>query len=409
MRPGYQAQVVLPHPKRKEEDVVVFLDAKFADGSTGNELEQRAAVAALQRVAGDRNYHMLLPKQYLGLWQSLGAAATAAAESSAARAAAAAQREARTKVRAKAAARRAPAPLILSREKQALIQEVLQQRAAEAAAAAVAVARSGRAADATSAGAALLAGVRAELEAAGFSVAQVQAGVKGVVAACVTAEREVPVPGPEGSAEVLHWLLAHLPTSQIPPRFTQGGHLARPVTRLEASVCPNVDQVVDANTTTTNGGGDGGGGAAVSVRARAEQLRAGLTGMAAEQMERVLQLTAYGYPPDACESALLKAGGSIRHAHQLLYARLLGTAPVTTAVALLPASAFHAESEGEMAEELLVLQSIFGDDALTVEPDQAHIQIRQPLPDGCAAAVAAAAAESGDDHITLHAWCALHL
>jgi len=36
------------------------------------EAEQRAALTALETVAGSCNYHMLLPKQYLQLWKELG-------------------------------------------------------------------------------------------------------------------------------------------------------------------------------------------------------------------------------------------------------------------------------------------------------------------------------------------------
>jgi hypothetical protein len=36
------------------------------------ESEQRAALTALELVAGSCNYHMLLPKQYVQLWKELG-------------------------------------------------------------------------------------------------------------------------------------------------------------------------------------------------------------------------------------------------------------------------------------------------------------------------------------------------
>jgi len=55
-------QVVLPDAKRSENDIVVFLDDRFA-ASDPSEAEQHGAVQALHRVAGDRQLHLLLPPQ----------------------------------------------------------------------------------------------------------------------------------------------------------------------------------------------------------------------------------------------------------------------------------------------------------------------------------------------------------
>ncbi len=77
--------MVLPHAKRQNEDLVVFVDAKWTAGAAARQLgagtgdaagaeaaEQVAAVVALHHVAGDRQYHLLLPKPFLPLWQELG-------------------------------------------------------------------------------------------------------------------------------------------------------------------------------------------------------------------------------------------------------------------------------------------------------------------------------------------------
>lgn len=64
-------QVVLPDGKDSARDVVVFLDAAHAAGSE-EEAAQRGAVAALQRVAGERSLHRVLPPAYRDLWQALG-------------------------------------------------------------------------------------------------------------------------------------------------------------------------------------------------------------------------------------------------------------------------------------------------------------------------------------------------
>ncbi len=63
--------MVLPDGKDSARDVVVFLDAAHAAGSE-EEAAQRGAVAALQRVAGERSLHRVLPLTYRDLWQALG-------------------------------------------------------------------------------------------------------------------------------------------------------------------------------------------------------------------------------------------------------------------------------------------------------------------------------------------------
>lgn len=60
---------------------MIFLDSALAmDRSPGQavmhddpaqEAEQRLAVAALHKVAGERNFRILLPKMYLDLWDTL--------------------------------------------------------------------------------------------------------------------------------------------------------------------------------------------------------------------------------------------------------------------------------------------------------------------------------------------------
>ncbi len=63
-------QVVLADPKDRNKDIVVFL-AEEHQADTPEEAEQRAAVTALHRVAGDRALHRVLPEAYLPLWQEL--------------------------------------------------------------------------------------------------------------------------------------------------------------------------------------------------------------------------------------------------------------------------------------------------------------------------------------------------
>lgn len=67
--------MVLADPKDRNKDIVVFLGSEHqAEGTLPDEAEQRAAVTALHRVAGDRALHRVLPQVYLPLWQELCAA-----------------------------------------------------------------------------------------------------------------------------------------------------------------------------------------------------------------------------------------------------------------------------------------------------------------------------------------------
>jgi len=71
---GRRAQVVLPDGKEGTRDIVAFLGSEHAAPSE-EEAGQRGAVAALQRVAGERALHRVLPQRYRELWQALGAQA----------------------------------------------------------------------------------------------------------------------------------------------------------------------------------------------------------------------------------------------------------------------------------------------------------------------------------------------
>ena len=99
------SQVVIPDAKRSENDIIVFLDDRFG-ASDAAEAEQRGAVQALHRVAGDRQLHLLLPPQYKDLWHGIKAAAEKRATVTAARAVASEERKVRDReVRARLALR----------------------------------------------------------------------------------------------------------------------------------------------------------------------------------------------------------------------------------------------------------------------------------------------------------------
>ncbi|KAF5825712.1 hypothetical protein DUNSADRAFT_7462, partial [Dunaliella salina] len=120
-------RVFINHPKRKEDGVMVVLDRKHA-APDPQEAEQRAALAALEQVAGSCNYHMLLPKQYLGLWKELGQASAQRKEKEAARLAAEERQQQREKARDVKEAHCAPQKVVMSKENQAALQALVQER-----------------------------------------------------------------------------------------------------------------------------------------------------------------------------------------------------------------------------------------------------------------------------------------
>ena len=60
-------QVVLPDQSNVDRDIVVFLDEAQA-APTSEEAQERAAVAALARVAGHRNMQRVLPQAFQPAW-----------------------------------------------------------------------------------------------------------------------------------------------------------------------------------------------------------------------------------------------------------------------------------------------------------------------------------------------------
>lgn len=60
-------QVVLPDQSNADKDIVVFLDEAQA-APTSEEAQERAAVAALARVAGHRNMQRVLPQAFQPAW-----------------------------------------------------------------------------------------------------------------------------------------------------------------------------------------------------------------------------------------------------------------------------------------------------------------------------------------------------
>lgn len=67
MLKGILMQVVLPDQSNADKDIVVFLDEAQA-APTSEAAQDRAAVAALARVAGHRNMQRILPQAFQPAW-----------------------------------------------------------------------------------------------------------------------------------------------------------------------------------------------------------------------------------------------------------------------------------------------------------------------------------------------------
>ncbi|CAL8471800.1 g11342 [Coccomyxa elongata] len=125
-----KCKVVLADPKDRNKDIVVFLAAEH-QADTPEEAEQRAAVTALHRVAGDRALHRVLPEAYLPLWQEQCAKAELRAEREARSAAAAEARSVREKSRRQALARGMPKDVIMSDKQRRMVEGILRGLSAD--------------------------------------------------------------------------------------------------------------------------------------------------------------------------------------------------------------------------------------------------------------------------------------
>ena len=116
----WRCKVVLPHPKNSEKDIVLFLNEADAAASE-DEAQQRAAVVALQRIAGDRSMDRVLPPPYVPLWHGL---AKAEEEKRAKKA----RQEARAAKEASAALkRRTHATIVMTEDKRKYLENVIAE------------------------------------------------------------------------------------------------------------------------------------------------------------------------------------------------------------------------------------------------------------------------------------------
>ncbi|KXZ49867.1 hypothetical protein GPECTOR_19g318 [Gonium pectorale] len=331
----WTCKVVMPDPKRQEDDVVVFLDEEHAAPDEA-EARERGAVAALNRVQGDRALERILPKDYVPLWNALGEERKAREQAAAARRAAEDRRKQQDEARRKRSNTRTPQVVVMSAAKQRLVQSLLRDRGA-----APGGAGATRGSSAAESAEADLSGVVEQLSDMGFSPQHVQlAYERGAGAAAGGGGGGVSVEA------LLDWLLINLPQDQLPSQFTKGS-----TTNMVAVV-------------RRGHAGAGGGGAS---------------------LQSVARLMAYGFTSAECESALAAAGGDELAAHVRLYGELTGVQLPNPGPSSEAAAADGAADA--WAEELMVLESIYDSQFAVLSADAVRLTLE--LPADCAVATRA--------------------
>eukprot|EP00884_Botryococcus_braunii_P007206 jgi/Botrbrau1/16487/Bobra.0142s0081.1 len=195
----FGCKVVLPDPKDKEKDVVVFLPKE--EGVSDETLaEQQGAVAALRRVQGDRALHRVLPLVFRGLWERLGLKEQAEAERRARIAEMAEAKRERERARREREARRAPAAVVMSETQRRMVESVLRDLRGPG--------------TAQGPGDRSLSGdveaIRERALELGFEEDDVAEAIANIGAA-------------EGLEGVLDWLCVHVEESHLPTAFKHGG------------------------------------------------------------------------------------------------------------------------------------------------------------------------------------------
>ena len=204
---GWGCKCVLPDPKHKDKDEVVFLAEARAAGSK-EEAAQLAAVSMLQRVQGDRALHLTLPSAYHDLWHELCDRGRSQEERAAAREARAVEREARDRRRREIAARTKAIDVFLSDDKRRLVEGILRELR-DGGGGGLPGSQLHRKEDLGAEAAALL----PEIVAMGFGEADAAAAAGAVDEVCTELKL----------SDCLDWLCLHLDPSEMPTRFARAG------------------------------------------------------------------------------------------------------------------------------------------------------------------------------------------
>ncbi|PRW33164.1 P-loop containing nucleoside triphosphate hydrolase isoform A [Chlorella sorokiniana] len=383
----WKCKVVLPHPKKQELDVVVFLDDAQAAPSE-EEAEQRAAVAALHRVQGDRALDRILPRPYVVQWKDLEQQHQERQQ----RAAQAAERQRAAAERQRAAAKRQqPAAVIMADDKRKLVEGIISELQAEAGGSA----SGSLAAEGTSGGgdgadgwASLDAPAGASAEAAAALTEElVLLGFGQQDAAAAVAAVGSTSGGAPSLSDALDWLCVRLPEDRLPKNFAPGA-AGKPVSIIRRA---------DGGSAGNLGPASRGGSFATGLDAAAEAAEAAAAAEGLLEDPAVAELAQYGYPPAEAAAALEQTGGHVQRALAVLHARLAAAATgadgAAAAAAAVEAAAVASSAADEAAleewhEERTALEAIYGADAAF--PSEQHTSLQLPVELTSAAATAAA-------------------
>jgi len=223
----WRCKVVMPDSKKKEDDVVLFLDKSDACEDE-QEAQQRAAVLALHHLAGNRSLERTLPPSYVDLWKATGEKSQVR-EERVRRAAERERREKEFKARAikKELSGQGPVQITMTDEHRAAIEGILQEVNTcgdDGGGDGDGFGPSSRSPDE-------IAELAAELEALGFRRED----------ASIAAARSA------GLSSALDWLCLNLPEDRLPSEFAAGA-AGKPVTVIRRSgVAPA--EVVDPAVT----------------------------------------------------------------------------------------------------------------------------------------------------------------
>jgi len=220
---GWGCKCVLPDPKHKDKDEVVFLADSHACGSK-EEAGQLAAVTMLHRVQGDRALHLTLPDSFRDLWHELADKGRSKEERARAAEARAVEREARDRRRREIAERTKAVEVFLSDDKRRLVESILRELRGGG----VPGSQLHRMEDLSEAAATMV----PELVGLGFAEADAAAAAGAVDEVCTELKL----------SDCLDWLCLHLEPSELPTQFARMGSGAAASVLLRGST-PGVDEL----------------------------------------------------------------------------------------------------------------------------------------------------------------------
>lgn len=294
----WRCKVVLPHPKRSEDDVVLFLDRKDA-ASSEDQAQQRAAVVALHRIAGNLSLERTLPPSYVSLWNEL----TSKEEERKRRAKHTEEKRAIQQERkARDLKKRGPSTVIMTDANRKMVEEIIQgSRSTE---------KSLRDMNGYKVESDEASELMGELESLGFQPED----------ATEATQKSSSLPA------ALDWLCLNLPESRLPSKFAPGA-AGKPITVIRTKHDPDFD-------------GDTSGCLDPSV----------------------VELMSYGYSQTKCIRALEENKGDTRKSMLMIYSEYCKEWGIHVEPDLYQGTMAEGDSNEALDEELMALKAIFGDD-----------------------------------------------